>query len=393
MMSTSAPNSPIPLLRISISMFFSYMTIGLPLTVIPLFVHQELGFNDVWVGVVVGVQFLATVLTRGYAGRLADQKGAKRTTLQGMSACGISGVFCLLAILLPVSSIYQLLLLIIGRLVLGLGESQLLTGNLTWGMRLAGAENAGKVMSWNGMAIYGSLAVGAPLGLIIYQQYGFMAVGGIVMLLPCISWLINGSVRSVTPLQGNLLPFWSVIRKIWKMGMILALKGIGFAAIGTFISLYFVSEQWGNAGLAMSAFGCAFVLVRVFWGGLPDRVNGYRIALISLLIEFIGLITLWLAPVYGIALFGAALTGAGCSLIYPAVGTEVVKAVAPQMRGTALGGYSAFQDIAYGVTGPLAGMVVATLGYRGIYLIAAMGVLIALMMTLSALRHIHRIRE
>ncbi len=393
MMSTSAPNSPIPLLRISISMFFSYMTIGLPLTVIPLFVHQELGFNDVWVGVVVGVQFLATVLTRGYAGRLADQKGAKRTTLQGMSACGISGVFCLLAILLPVSSIYQLLLLIIGRLVLGLGESQLLTGNLTWGMRLAGAENAGKVMSWNGMAIYGSLAVGAPLGLIIYQQYGFMAVGVIVMLLPCISWLINGSVRSVTPLQGNLLPFWSVIRKIWKMGMILALKGIGFAAIGTFISLYFVSEQWGNAGLAMSAFGCAFVLVRVFWGGLPDRVNGYRIALISLLIEFIGLITLWLAPVYGIALFGAALTGAGCSLIYPAVGTEVVKAVAPQMRGTALGGYSAFQDIAYGVTGPLAGMVVATLGYRGIYLIAAMGVLIALMMTLSALRHIHRIRE
>ncbi|ELX8380519.1 MFS transporter [Providencia vermicola] len=392
-MSTSAPNSPIPLLRISISMFFSYMTIGLPLTVIPLFVHQELGFNDVWVGIVVGVQFLATVLTRGYAGRLADQKGAKRTTLQGMSACGISGVFCLLAILLPVSSIYQLLLLIIGRLVLGLGESQLLTGNLTWGMRLAGAENAGKVMSWNGMAIYGSLAVGAPLGLIIYQQYGFMAVGVIVMLLPCISWLINGSVRSVTPLQGNLLPFWSVIRKIWKMGMILALKGIGFAAIGTFISLYFVSEQWGNAGLAMSAFGCAFVLVRVFWGGLPDRVNGYRIALISLLIEFIGLITLWLAPVYGIALFGAALTGAGCSLIYPAVGTEVVKAVAPQMRGTALGGYSAFQDIAYGVTGPLAGMVVATLGYRGIYLIAAMGVLIALMMTLSALRHIHRIRE
>ncbi len=393
MMSTSAPNSPIPLLRISISMFFSYMTIGLPLTVIPLFVHQELGFNDVWVGIVVGVQFLATVLTRGYAGRLADQKGAKRTTLQGMSACGISGVFCLLAILLPVSSIYQLLLLIIGRLVLGLGESQLLTGNLTWGMRLAGAENAGKVMSWNGMAIYGSLAVGAPLGLIIYQQYGFMAVGVIVMLLPCISWLINGSVRSVTPLQGNLLPFWSVIRKIWKMGMILALKGIGFAAIGTFISLYFVSEQWGNAGLAMSAFGCAFVLVRVFWGGLPDRVNGYRIALISLLIEFIGLITLWLAPVHGIALFGAALTGAGCSLIYPAVGTEVVKAVAPQMRGTALGGYSAFQDIAYGVTGPLAGMVVATLGYRGIYLIAAMGVLIALMMTLSALRHIHRIRE
>lgn len=359
------------LFRISAAMFLAYLTIGIPLVTLPLFVHRQLQFGDVLVGVAVGSQFIATLFSRGWAGRLADTQGGRRTVTIGLCCCAASGLLMLASACALTQPWLCYLLLIAGRLLLGLGESFILTGNLTWGMWLVSASHAGKVISWNGMATYGALAVGAPLGLALYHQAGLATLAGVTLLLPLCAWWVTRGMPQSAPVARARAPMRDVIRLIWRPGVGLVLQGVGFASLSAFAVLYFNQRGWGNAGFAMTLFGAAFIATRIFFGGLPDRHGGIRVATGSLCVEGVGLLLLWAAPTAGIALIGAALTGCGCSLMFPSLGVEVVRRVPTAVRGTAIGTWSAFQDIAYGLTGPLAGLLTPAVGYRQIFLIAA----------------------
>ena len=304
----TARRPDLALATLTCAVFLAYMTIGLGLPVIPLYVHQSLGFGDVLVGVSIGIQFLATVLTRGFAGRVADQKGSNRSMRSGMAFCALAGVGYIVAAGLPLPPEGRFAALIVARLILGFGESQLVVGALAWGIGTVGQPRAGKVLSWVGMAMYGSLAAGAPVGLWLNHVGGFEAVGAAVVALPLIGLLLSFCIRPVAPPGGRRQGLRSILGVIWQPGLGVALQGVGFAVIGSFISLDFATHHWSGVGFALSCFGLAFVAVRVMFGHLPDRIGGARVAAVSLLIEIAGQMLLWAAPGPGVALLGAALS-------------------------------------------------------------------------------------
>jgi MFS family permease len=373
-----APN--LAILALTAAVFLTYMTIGLALPVIPLYVHRTLGFGNVIVGVSVGIQFLATVLTRGYAGRVADRKGPSRSMRSGILFCAVAGGAYIVVALLPVSAVGKLLALMAARLVLGFGESQLIVGALAWAIGIAGQQRAGKVLAWTGMAMYGSLAIGAPVGLWLNGLGGFVAIGAANILLPVTAFLLIAGVAWVAPHGGSRQSLRSILGAIWRPGLGVALQGVGFAVIGSFVSLDFVARGWPDAGLALTCFGAAFVAVRALFGRLPDRLGGIPVAAASLAVEAVGQILLWLAPNAAIALLGATVTGCGCSMVFPAFGVEVVKRVPAQSRGTALGGFAAFQDVAYGGAGPIAGLVASSFGYSAVFAVGAIAAVCGLLM-------------
>jgi MFS family permease len=353
------------------ALFCGYLAVGLPLPVIPLFVHAHLGFSNLIVGLVIGVQFLATVATRGYAGRLTDHHGGKRSALQGAAVCALGGLLYLVAAMPGFSPATSLAIIIVGRLVAGLGESQLVTGCVSWSIASVGPQRAGMSMSWTGIAMFAALAIGAPIGMALYQTYGLQAAMIACIVAPLIAAVIAFREVSYTSPAGQRLPFYRVISQIWREGLGLMLQGVGLSGLTAFASLYFAARNWGHAGLVMTAFGAGFIFVRLVLGSLPDKMSGYRIALWSLVVEAIGQAMLWGAPHEIVALAGAFVIGLGCALVFPALGVEALKRVLPANRGSAMGAFVAFLDIAYGVSGPAAGVIAGQFGYAAVYLFGA----------------------
>jgi len=358
--------------------FVVYLCVGLPIAVVPGFVHGDLGYSAVLAGLAVSIQYLATLLSRPWAGSLCDMKGPKRSVLTGLALCTSSGLLTLMASLFAGSDWLGLGWLLAGRLMLGAGESLVTTGTIAWGIGSVGPRHTAKVISWNGVTTYGALAIGAPVGVLLASQGSLAAIGVVTSAIAAISLLLARRQAAVPILKGERLPFRSVFRAMSPFGVCLALGSVGFGTITAFITLYYAGHGWDHAALALTALGTCFVLTRLLLADSITRFGGYPVALVSLAVEAAGLAMLWLAQAPWQALAGAAVVGFGFSLVFPSLGIEAVKRVPATNRGSALGAYALFFDFSLGLTGPVAGLITKHSGYPAVYLFAALSALLAL---------------
>lgn len=378
-----ASGTPLTLriVQIVLFTFLAYLVIGMQLAVLPPFVHDDLGFGAVLAGLVISTQYVATLLSRGFAGRTSDTAGPKRTALIGLVACAASGLLLIAAALLRESRVASVGVMLVARLALGMGESCVATGCIMWGIGRVGSEHTAKVISWNGIATYGALAVGAPLGVVLTHAAGFVSIGVAAVALMVLALLLAWRRPAVRVEGGERMPMHHVFGRVAPYGMGLALGSVGFGVIATFITLYYANQGWVGAAPTLSVFGVCFVGVRLVLGWTIAYFGGYRTAMVSLLVECGGLIVLAMANHPGVAMLGAALSGIGFSLIFPSLGVVAVERVSGGNRGAALAAYSVFVDVALGVTGPLGGWIASGGRYGPMFVVAAMLSLAAVVLT------------
>lgn len=270
-----------------------------------------------------------------------------------------------------------------GRVLLGIGESLFLTGAMSWGIARLGAGQSGRVIAWQGLAMFGAVTLGAPLGLALHRTSGFATVAALATAAPLVAFTIAVGLPVALPPGGTRLPFRRVAQVIARFGAVLTLAA---ATLLAFLGLRYAALGWNGEAWALAAFGVGYVLVRLFLADLPARHGGRRVALLSLLVAGVGQGLIVIAPGPKMVAIGALLAGLGFSMVYPALGVELLHRLPAANRGAVIGGFSAFFDIALGASGPILGLLADHAGFGAVFVAAGVSLAGAIALLATAPR-------
>ncbi|MFI9502852.1 MFS transporter [Nocardia sp. NPDC052566] len=345
------------------AIFCCLLGVGATLGALPLYLRDDLGSTDIAIGVVVTAIAVSAVVARPIAGRLADRHGYKPVMLIGVAVCVVAS-------LAYFSAAQGIAPLVAVRILHGIGEGTVYTAGATWLVFLAPLERRGRVIGLYGICMWLGITLGALIGVLLLQHVGVTAVWWFSGLAALVGLALAAVKRAPTKPDGNVRS-GLLAGSALLPGIALSLAAFGYAALAAFVALHLAKRDISDGIFAFNAFGVTYVGVRLFIGGLPDKLGANRVALWSALTEAVGLVLVGVAPNLIVAVIGGLVMGAGLSLLFPALALVVLNRTDASQHGVALGAFTSFWDIGLAVGGPLAGLIAANADYPAIYYVMA----------------------
>ncbi len=342
-----------------------YLSMGVVLAVLPVYVKDSLGGSDLTVGIVLGAVPVGQLLARPFAGRLIDRRGPRSIILPALLVASVAGA------LYPLAG--SSLTLLPARFLHGAAEACVYTGGLVWVVNMVVPERRGWAIGLYGLCAWSGYTIGPPLGQVAHALGGYNAVWVLAAIPPVIGAVVVSRLPPAAPApvhegRRQLLPRGSV-----RPGIGGGLGGVGIAAINGFVVLLCIDRGFGqtSGAIALALFAAATVAGRLIAGGLPDRLGPRRAMVIAVALGSSGLALIAVAPTWWAVWLGCILFGFCWTLLFPALGILVVNAVEPSQRAAGLAAYSSLFDIGFGIGAPLLGLIASQLGYGALYVTAA----------------------
>jgi MFS family permease len=365
---------------ICLANFFVFLGFQMTLPTIPLFV-EHLGGNDQLIGLVVGIFTFSALIMRPFAGHALETRGRRFVFLLGLAIFVVSvGSY---------SFITSILLLFMMRVIQGIGWGFSTTAAGTIATDIIPASRRGEGMGYYGLSGNLALAFGPSLGLLLAGILPFSKLFLICAALGIASLLFAANItyKKITQPQIQAHNKWDIYEKSALIpSILLFFLTVTFGGIASFLPLYTAQKGISGISLYFLLYALALMVTRTFAGQIYDR-KGHKAVFIpgAALILLAMLLLAWL-PNQWVLFAAAVLYGFGFGTVQPALQAWSVERAPKHRRGMANATFFSFFDLGVGVGAMVFGQISHLLGYRSIYLTAALSVFMSILFYLFVLK-------
>ena len=341
---------------------------GIVLPVVGPFAIGPLGSDPAGAGLAFGAFAAAALLMRPVVGWAADRFG-RRPILIGGALVTVGA----LALHLAVDS---LAMFVVARGVLGVGEAFFFVAVLAAGADIAPPSRRGEALNLLSLSLYLGLGIGPLIGEAVRQAGGFDGVWLASLALTAIAvalcLLVHETSPTVLAPRAGPRQRMRLIHPAAVFPGLLILAGTwGMAGFLAYLPLHAAAVGMDGAGIPFAIYALLVCGLRLAFAKLPDRLGPARVSGAALAIGAVGLTVLGLAASPLGLIVGTALFGTGVAFLVPGLLTLAVSRVDETERGAVVGTASAFLDLSFGLAPAILGLVAASYGFGGAFLVGA----------------------
>lgn len=364
----------------SIINFFLMLVMYLLIVTIAPYAVKEYGVSTSMAGLVSGIFIIGTLIARLAVGGLIEKVGSRNILLIGLSVTVLASTFYFGAVNLP--------LLMANRFFhgIGLGISSTATGTMV--AQMLPPSRRGEGIGYFSLSTVLATAIGPFFGIFLSQHYEFN-----VLFLFCLALSICcGAMFFFVKKTSAVMPKKDAQQLPRKSGMsgvievsalpiafVTLLSAVAYSGVLSFISFY--AEEINLVGAASFFFlvyAIAVLISRPYTGKLLD-VKGNKFVVYPALLLFAGGLLLLSGTSAGwMLLLAGGIIGLGFGNFQSCAQAISLQGVRPERLGVATSTFFIFLDFGFGFGPYILGLLVPIVGYRELYLILMLVVIIAL---------------
>ncbi len=327
-----------PFVLVTAAALALFVYIGVMIPLVPRLIEEQLGGNEIDIGLNLAIFSVAAILIRPKLGHFAERHGLRYTMILGALLAAVSTAACTL-----VDSRWGLLPL---RAMQGIGEASLFVGAATSISDLAPKGRGAEAASYFSVAVFGGLGIGPVISEWVIGDNRFDAAlwvaAGFAALASALAMLTPKGVRYHDD-GGEGGPRFH--RAAIPTGLVLAFGVGGFVTFNAFMPDYSVTVGLDGSKWVFATYAGVCLLIRVVAATVPDRIGHARAVSIALSLMAVGLATLFAWPRPIGVFVGAIIIGIGISFNYPGLMAMTVDAVPERERVRAISTFTMFFEI------------------------------------------------